>query len=203
VPLQAALKEMFEPIVKIRDLQILILGSCGVMFVFGVMQTYSALYVVDVVGITKTEWGLISTIVGFVSVLARIPISRLTMRLGNRKAIILSNFGRSAYPVAFVNSQNAYHLALSGIGYTFAFNIGSPAYQVLITELVPADMRGRAYGVFGMAWGAIGPLSAPVGGALWETQGPSWAFYVASLAGLVSSILTYIFLRKKEPRFHS
>ena len=203
VSLQAALKEMFEPIVRIRDLQILILGSCGVMFVFGVMQTYSALYVVDVVGITKTEWGLISTIVGFVSVLARIPISRLTMRLGNRKAIILSNFGRSAYPIAFANSQNSYHLALSGIGYTFAFNIGSPAYQVLITELVPADMRGRAYGVFGMAWGAIGPLSAPVGGALWETRGPSWAFYVASLAGLVSSILTYIFLRKREPRFHS
>jgi MFS family permease len=198
VTLQAVVKEMFEPIVTIRDLRILILGSCGVMFVFGVMQTYSALYVVDVVGITKTEWGLISTVVGFVSVFARIPLSKLTTRLGNRKAIILSNFGRSAYPIAFVNSQNAYHLALSGIGYTFAFNIGSPAYQVLITELAPENMRGRAYGVFGMVWGALGPLSAPVGGALWETWGPSWAFYMASFAGLVSSILTYILLREKR-----
>lgn len=198
VNLKVAVKEMFEPLTAIKDLQILIIGSCGVMFIFGILQSYSSLYVVDVMGISKTEWGLISTIVGFVSVFIRIPISKLTIKIGNRKAIILSNFGRSVYPIAFVNAQNLFHLASFGIGYAIAFNIGSPAYQVLITELAPARMRGRAYGVFGMMWGAMAPLSTPVGGAIWEACGPAWSFYVASLSGIISSLFLYIFLGKAK-----
>lgn len=198
VNLKEAVKEMFEPLTTIRDLRILIFGSCGVMFIFGIMQAYSALYVVDIMGISKTEWGLISTIIGFVSVFVRIPLSKLTVKLGNRKAIILSNFGRSAYPIAFVHAQNLFHLASFGIGYTIAFNIGSPAFQVLITELAPVNMRGRAYGVFGMVWGALAPLSTPIGGALWETWGPAWAFYMAGLSGLISSVFTYVFLRETK-----
>ncbi|MDQ1281145.1 MAG: hypothetical protein QG670_2409 [Thermoproteota archaeon] len=194
--LKAGIKEMFEPLLVLRDLRILIAGSVGVMFIFGILQSYSSVYVVDVLNISKTDWGLISTIVGFSSVCIRIPISKLTIKLGNRKAIVLSNFGRSIYPIAFVYAQNFLNLTLFGIGYTIAFNIGSPAYQVLITELAPARMRGRAYGVFGMMWGAMAPLSTPIGGAIWETWSPQWAFFLASLSGLLSSIFLYFFLWK-------
>lgn len=194
--LKGAVTEMLEPLISIKNLQILMLGSCGVMFIFGIIQSYSALYVVKVMGISKTEWGLISAIVGFVSVFIRIPIAKLTIKLGNRKAIILSQFGRAAYPIAFVNSQNLFDLALLGIGYTIAFNIGSPAFQALITDLSPVEMRGRAYGVFGMMWGTLAPISTVLGGAVWDSWGPAWSFYIAGLSGFFSTIFLYTFLKE-------
>jgi len=180
-------KEIFEPIIKVRTLQILVLGTWGVMFIFGVMGSFGPVYATEYMGISMTEWGFISTVSGLIGTFMRIPISRITMRLGERNALALSQVGRSLYPIIFVHAQNSLQVLAMNAGYNFAFNLGSPAYQALITEYTPSHQRGRAYGVFGMMWGTLAQVATLLGGAVWETYGPVWTFYSAGLIAYSST----------------
>lgn len=178
---------IFEPIIKVRMLQVLILGTWGVMFIFGIIGSFGAVYATQHLNISKTEWGLISALTGLFSVFMRIPVSKITLRLGEMRALVFSQLGRSLYPIAFVHSQNDLQLLALGVGYNFAFTLGSPAYQALITEYTPSHQRGRSYGVFGMMWGTLAQVSTLLGGAVWEIYGPAWTFYSAGLVAYVST----------------
>ncbi len=178
---------IFEPIAKVRALQVLILGSWGVMFVFGVMNSFGAVYATEYLSVSKTEWGLISSAAGLIGASMRIPISRVTIILGQGNALAISQLGRSLYPIAFVHIRGSYNLLALCAGYNLAFNLGSPAYQAMITEYTPPDQRGRSYGAFGMMWGTLAQLSSLLGGAMWDTMGPVWAFYSAGFFACISS----------------
>ncbi|MEM2094619.1 MAG: MFS transporter [Candidatus Bathyarchaeia archaeon] len=178
---------IFEPIIKVKTLQILILGSWGVMFVFGVMNSFGSVYATEYLGVSKTEWGLISSVAGLIGAFMRIPVSRITLMLGEGNALAVSQLGRALYPIVFVHAQGGHSLLALCSAYNLAFNLGSPAYQALITEFTPPDQRGRSYGAFGMMWGTLAQLSSLLGGFIWETFGPSWAFYSAGILAYISS----------------
>lgn len=184
---KGVLVDTFEPL-SIKAVRTLFVGTSGIVLIFGLQQSLTSVFAVDVVGLSKTEWGLVSASMGFVSLFIRIPISRLTIRLGETKSIIISQFGRSVYPAAFALSTNALHMALLGFGYTLAFNLGSPAFQALLTEVTPPEKRGRVYGLWGMIWGGFSSLTPSLAAAVWESLGPSSPFYMASAAGALSSI---------------
>lgn len=187
---------IFEPVIKVRMLQVLILGTWGVMFIFGVMGSFGAVYATKYLDVSKSQWGLISALTGLFSVFMRIPVSKITLRLGEMKALVLSQLGRSLYPIAFVHSQNDLQLLALGTGYNFAFNLGSPAYQALITEYTPSHQRGRSYGVFGMMWGTLAQVSTLLGGAVWENYGPLWTFYSAGLMAYGSTAFLCLWMIK-------
>ncbi len=190
--LKIILADAFEPL-SIRAVKTLFIGCSGVMLIFGLQQSFSAVYAVEVIGLSKTEWGLVSASMGLVSLFIRIPLSRLVVRLGERRAIIISQFGRSAYPTAFALSINTPQLIFSGFGYTVAFNLGSPAFQALLTEVTPFEKRGRVYGLFGMIWGGIASVSPTLAALMWEFWGAASAFHIASIAGALSSTYLLIF----------
>jgi len=191
---------IFEPIIKVRMLQVLILGTWGVMFIFGIMGSFGAVYATEYLNVSKTQWGLISALTGLFSVFMRIPVSKITLRLGEMKALVFSQLGRSLYPIAFVHAQNDIQLLALGTGYNFAFSLGSPAYQALITEYTPSHQRGRSYGVFGMMWTTLAQVSTLLGGAIWETYGPAWTFYSAGLVSYVSTafLCAWLILKRKS-----
>ncbi len=193
-------KEIFDPIIKVKALQVLILGSWGVMFVFGVMNSFGAVYATEYLDISKTEWGLISSAAGLIGAFMRIPISRITTKLGEANALAISQVGRSLYPILFVHIRGTYGILALTSAYNFAFNLGSPAYQAMITEYAPAHQRGRAYGVFGMIWGTLAQLSSLFGGAIWDTQGPPWAFYSAGIVayGSTAYLCGWLLLQHKK-----
>jgi len=193
-------KAIFEPIVKVKMLQVLILGSWGVMFVFGVMNSFAAVYATEYLSVSKTEWGLISSAAGLIGAFMRIPISKITLRLGEGNALAISQIGRSLYPILFVHIRGTYGILALTAAYNFAFNLGSPAYQAMITEYTPAHQRGRAYGVFGMMWGTLAQLSSLFGGVIWDTQGPPWAFYSAGIVayGSTAFLCGWLFLQHKK-----
>ena len=191
---------IFEPIIKVRMLQVLILGTWGVMFIFGIMGSFGAVYATEYLNVSKTQWGLISALTGLFSVFMRIPVSKITLRLGEMKALVFSQLGRSLYPIAFVHSQNDIQLLALGTGYNFAFNLGSPAYQALITEYTPSHQRGRSYGVFGMMWTTLAQVSTLLGGAVWEIYAPAWTFYSAGVVAYVSTafLCAWLILKRKS-----
>ncbi|MEM2906120.1 MAG: MFS transporter [Candidatus Bathyarchaeia archaeon] len=190
--LSVVLRDAFEPL-SIRAVRTLFLGCSGIMLIFGFQQSFSSVYAVEVIRLSKTEWGVISGFMGVASLFMRIPIARLTVRIGERNAIIISQFGRSVYPAAFALSTDSFQLMALGLGYTAAFNLGSPAFQALLTEMSPPEKRGRVYGLWGMVWGGATSVSPALAGLLWELWGAATAFYIASAAGALSTAYLLLF----------
>lgn len=86
--------------------------------------------------------------------------------------------------------------ALWGLVFAFVLGgmreFGEPARKAIITEMVPADRRTQAIGVYWAARGlAIAPASF-VGGLIWYFAGPRSMLYAASAFGAVGAGLFYL-----------
>jgi MFS family permease len=86
---------------------------------------------------------------------------------------------------------------------TFGLGVGCliPAYDSLISKVVPEERRGLAYGLFGTS---LGLLSLPfpwIGAQLWERLGPQAPFWVTVAACVVSIPIAWFkfILPKQEP----
>jgi MFS family permease len=77
---------------------------------------------------------------------------------------------------------------------TFGLGVGCliPAYDSLISKVVPEDKRGLAYGLFGTS---LGLLSLPfpwIGAQLWERLGAQVPFWVTVAACIVSIPIAWL-----------
>jgi len=72
--LRPALSEMFKPLFSNKTLRVMATGSAASAFSMGMMMRFQSVYVVEVIGLTKTDWGLITSWVAIVRILTRIPL---------------------------------------------------------------------------------------------------------------------------------
>jgi MFS family permease len=77
-----------------------------------------------------------------------------------------------------------------------AFGLGMgcliPAYDSLVSKVVPEDQRGLAFGLFGTS---LGLLSLPfpwIGAQLWERVSPQTPFWVTITASLISIPIAWL-----------
>jgi len=73
--------------------------------------------------------------------------------------------------------------------------------RAMVADLVPAEHRGRAYGLYHTAVGSAAFPASLIAGALWQTFSPSAAFLFGSaVAGLAALLLTITLRSGKRPR---
>jgi MFS family permease len=77
---------------------------------------------------------------------------------------------------------------------SFGLGIGCiiPAYDSLISKVVPEERRGLAYGLFGTS---LGLLSLPfpwIGAQLWERVGPQTPFWVVVAASTLTIPIAWL-----------
>lgn len=77
--------------------------------------------------------------------------------------------------------------------------IGEPARKAMIADLVPADVRTQAIGLYWSVRSAAVMFAAPVGGLLWifgNWLRPGWGswvmFFTAGMLGMVGALLFYL-----------
>lgn len=133
------------------------------------------------------------------------PAGRLSDRVGRRKLLIA---GWSLYAVVYLG------FALAGAGWqTWVLMIPYGAYygltegvaKAFVADLVPAHLRGTAYGIFNAVVGITVLPASLIAGLLWQGIGP-WGgfgaggpFYFGALLGLASALGLY-FLRLTPDR---
>ncbi len=108
----------------------------------------------------------------------------------------------AAFPLAFVLLGPALGLAGFAAAYLVAGlrEIGEPARKAMITELVPADLRTRAIGLY---WSvrSLAVMAAPMTGVLlWIAFGPRAPFYAAFAFGLAGAL--FFWLRFGDDGYH-
>jgi len=207
-----------------KDLLPVLKGSLRVMVVSSILFQVSAaltsgLLVVYITeyptgpGLTKTEYGLLTTIMSIVGFLMALPGGTMADRYNRRKLI---TFGRSLHPIttlSWIFLKDFYQIlgmrliqgigeGLSGAGGGMggggggAYGGGS-AWSSMLADLVPMEKRGRYSGLMHTLSG-IAALPAPnIGAYLWETEGigPVGILWTQLFVGMFSTSLLWLFLK--------
>jgi len=191
-------REMFEPIVTRKMLQVMLVAATAASFSMGLVESFNVIYVTTFIGLSKTEWGLVQSAAGFVNMFLRIPLGGVTDRYGRRRCILVDYGFRPLYTLLFVHVKGFTQLlALNALNVPVQ-DIGSSAWQALTADVTPADKRGRIYGTFGMTRSIFASIAPSIGALLWEAYGPVPTFYL--VASLRFSVAAFLFVFLKEPK---
>ena len=178
-----------------------IIGSFSGRLVFD----YLNLYALDILKITPTNLGIITSIAGLVQMVLTLPSGMLSDKYGRKNNIMVSRviapvtqyFMASVSgftPYLMVMSFNAVGLAFGGGG----VQAGGSAGNALIADFVPSHKRATVNGVIGTLTAVVAAPSSVLGGWLWETFYPQLPFQLSAVIGLVAAAVFWFGVNEPE-----
>lgn len=196
--IKTIITEMFRPVLTIKTLRVMLVGSATSSFAMGITNRYQAVFAVNVVGLSKTEWGIISASAGVVRVLTRIPLGRFSDNWGRRRSILINYCLQPPTIIAFALARDFNGFLLAMTARIIAFNFGTAAWEAMLVDITPSNMRGSLYGTIGMIDMTMMSASSIPGSFVWDSFGPEWVFYLGTITRAFSAGYLYLFL--KEPK---
>lgn len=128
------------------------------------------------------------------------PAGRLADRLGASRLVLA---GWSLYALSYLALAWARGLTLTLCViaiYGLYHAMAEGAEKSLLTALVPAEVRGRAFGLYNGLTGGASLVAGLLFGALWTARGSTTAFVTAGLlAGLSAGLLVLLLPRARPP----
>ncbi len=153
---------------------------------FSLINQLYPIYLKDIGGMNVEQIGLLNAAWGTAVILAGFGAGWLADHTSERLAIA-GGFLVEGLGLVLLIQARGYYAFLTAM---MIFGLGSgslmPAYQSLISKVVPEDKRGLAFGLFGTS---LGLLSLPfpwIGAQLWERFGPQTPFWFTVLACAIS-----------------
>ena len=149
------------------------------------------LYLEQVGGLTIQQIGLLGSIFSIAMMFTPILSGRLSDRYGERVPISSGFLLIFFALVIFLNASGFLGFALVWAVFGIGVGLLSPAYQSLISKVVPQKMLGTFSGLF---QGSLGLISLPapfIGAKLWENFNPQVPFMITAVAALLTVIPTW------------
>lgn len=159
---------------------------------FSMVGNLFPLYFNNIIGMTKTQLGILGAVASLVTMLLTTFGGWLSDKAGERVGIVLGNLFISSAIFIMLN-VSAFPIfllawALLGLGQALT----GPAYNSLISKVVPNNLRGVAFGFFSTSLGVISLPSPYIGTWLWQRYGPRVPFYVPLVAMLIMLPITWL-----------
>jgi len=153
----------------------------------GLADVFLVLYVINVVGLGATAYGVLIGIQMTTSIVSYLPVVRLADRGGRKPFVIATFIAFAAFPVAVVLAHDFATLVVAFVVGGLR-EIGEPARKALIVDLVQPSVRARSIGLYYLVRSVAIAPAAVVGGLLWEIT-PALTFWVAGAVGLVGVVV--------------
>jgi MFS family permease len=188
-----------------RELLVLTMVAALSGFSMRIVWSFMVVYAVEVVGISKTQWGIIGTFLSIISTALTLPGGVLSDKIGRKPCITIS---RILYPISiigFTYSKGFWHLlsvnalrgAAQGFGGLVWGPMGGPVWQALVADLTPPEDRGRIMGLMGSIAGLVSTPASWVGGFMYDNISPALPFQASFIIDIIGTIIFIAFL--KEP----
>ena len=156
------------------------------------------LYLEKIGGISIEQIGLLGSISTISMMFVPLLSGKLVDRYNERVPLVSGFFLIFAAFIVFIKAQTYWVFMLSWIIFGIGGGLLGPAYQSLISKVVPGKMLGTFSGVFDSSKGFIS-LPAPwLGAQLWERVSPQTPFIISALASLL--ILPPIWFKFRVPK---
>jgi MFS family permease len=155
------------------------------------------LFLEQIAGIGVEQIGLLGSINAIATMFVPILSGKLVDKHGERLPLMVGFSLIFTAFMIFLRAENFLTFAASWAVFGFGGGMLGPAYQSLITKVVPNKMLGTFSGVFHSSMGLIA-LPAPwLGAQLWERFSPKTPFTITAIAALV--IMVPIYFKFKLP----
>jgi len=202
IPTAQTFRELPRPIFIMVIVSII--GSFSGRLVFD----YINLYALDILKITPTHLGLITSIAGLVQMVLTLPSGMLSDKYGRKNNIMVSRVVApvTQYFMASVSGFTPYLVVMSfnAIGLAFGgggVRAGGSAWNALIADIVPSHKRATVNGVIGTLTAVVAAPSSVIGGWLWETFYPQLPFQLSAVIGLVAAAVFWFGVHEPERAF--
>ncbi len=123
------------------------------------------------------------------------PAGRLSDRIGRRKMIIAGWLVYAIIYFGFAIAQGSWQIFMLYVTYGFYYGLSYGSINALLADLVPAELRGTAYGTYNAIIGIIAFPASLIAGILWQGIG-SWTglgqsapFFFGGSMALLAAIL--------------
>jgi len=194
------LRDMFEPVMALKALRIAVLGAFLYSLAAGFLMRYSVVYAVDLIGLSKAQWGLVAGGMGVMGIATRIPLGRMIDRFGRKLSIFISYATRPLFIIAFTLATSFPQVLLIQMAdNTFSY-LQQPALEALVIDVASKRRRGRAFGALNMIPGIALTIAPMLGALIWEGFGAAWAFYASASSTAAAAVILLAFLHEPEKK---
>ena len=197
-------------VVLTRPLKILLVNGfvsgIGVGFIIPIM----VLFYMDRFGMDPVAIGTIISVTGFMGLLASFVAGRFSDRVGRKPLIGFGNYVSRLAGLLLPFTRSITEAGIVVSVRSLGFNVSMPAFRALRADLVPPEVRGRMFGLFGTAFTAGSVIGPILGTWIYDTYrsttfnvmglavpGYGIPFIINSVLGLLTT--TMIMLLIKEP----
>jgi len=177
-------------------------------FAMNMTWTFLSYYAVDVLNLTTTQYGMLQSVATLISTPLFLVSGMIADRFGRMPCILLAR-GLGPFDslsLLLIKDYNQLLAAYSVIGVAGGLGggrirgggyMGGPAWQALITDIVPQKDRGKVLGLMGTITGIASLPGPAIGGYLYESNPNA---LLALGAGLEALVIPMILLFVKEPK---
>lgn len=156
------------------------------------------LYLEQVAGISVEQIGILGSIFSIAMMFTPIISGKLVDKFGERVPISLGFLFVFGAFMIFLQVSAFIGFAICWIVFGIGVGLLSPAYQSLISKVVPQKMLGTFTGLFRSSLGIISLPAPYIGARLWERFSPQVPFIITSFAALITIIPTWLFFKVPE-----
>jgi len=149
-------------------------------------------YLEDIAGLNLQQIGWLASFFGIAMMLTTIPAGWFADKFSERAAISLGFILEFIALVLLINVE-----AFGGFAAAWAiFGVGvgllSPAYQSLLSKILPERILGTGFGLIHASLGIFSLPAPAIGSFLWKTLNPQAPFYITAIFALLTVIPAWL-----------
>lgn len=145
-------------------------------------------YLEGIGNMTAQKIGWLSSILGIAMMITSYPAGHLADKHGERLAIVVGFALQSAALFIFVKAETFFVYALSFFIIGIGFSLMSPAYQSLLSKVLPQKLRGTGFGLVQSGLGLFSLPAPAIGAKLYTDISPTTPFRITAWASLLAII---------------
>ncbi len=149
------------------------------------------LYLEQVAGITVEQIGILGAIFSFAMMFTPIISGRISDKYGERVPISMGFLMVFGAFMIFLQVSGFIGFAVTWVVFGIGVGLLSPAYQSLISKVVPQKLLGVFTGMFRSSLGLISLPAPYIGAQLWERFSPRLPFIITACVALLTVIPTW------------
>jgi MFS family permease len=145
--------------------------------------------------------GILAMLVTFnlVYALVSTPAGSLSDRVGRRKVIVGGWLAYAAIYLGFALAGSGWQVWLLYVLYGIYYGLAYGTAKAMVADLVPAELRGTAYGTYNATMGLLDFPASLIAGLLWQGFGAPAPFLLGAALALVAAILLSFWKPTPQP----
>ncbi|MBC8225315.1 MFS transporter [Candidatus Bathyarchaeota archaeon] len=130
----------------------------------GIASPYWVVYITDVIGLSKVDWGLILVVESLFKLVLTIPCGVIGDRYGRTRTVFVAVLISLVSIPSLIVARSFFHVLLIRFAASLAMALFMPSATALMADYVPRDQRGRVMAAIGRGSVMIGAMGAGSGG---------------------------------------